>query len=102
LSKHHKSPLDAIWKPFFTVLVVGCGLSITVSDLWFIEHSHQFTQQHKSHDFFWMSSSSTSGNLSFELHGIVPYFVLLFGETSEVFLTVSSQSFLQQPFSCGL
>jgi len=46
-----------------------------------------------------MSYSSTSENLSLELHGIVPYFVLLVCESSEVFLTVASQIFLQQPFS---
>jgi hypothetical protein len=46
-----------------------------------------------------MSSSSTSGNLSLELNGIVPYFVLLVGESLEVFLTVSSPSFYEQPFS---
>jgi len=46
-----------------------------------------------------MSSSSTSGNLSFELNGIVPYFVLLVGESLEVSLTVSSPGFYQQPFS---
>jgi len=40
-----------------------------------------------------MSYSSTSGNLSLELHGIVPYFVLLIGESLEVFFN------LQQPFS---
>jgi len=46
-----------------------------------------------------LSSSSTSGNLSLELNGTVPYFVLLVGESLEIFLSVASQSFLQQPFS---
>jgi hypothetical protein len=48
------------------------------------------TEQHESHD--------SSGNLALELNGIVSYFVLLVGESLEV-LTVSSQSFYQQPFS---
>lgn len=42
--------------------------------------------------FFRMLSSSTSGNLSLELNGIIPYFVLLVGESLEVFELFQAQA----------
>lgn len=73
-----------IWKHFVTVLVFGWGLSIAVSDLRFIEQSAFHTAAWEPW-FFWMSSSSTSRNLSLEFSVIVPHFVLLVGESLEVF-----------------
>lgn len=88
-----------IWKHFLTVLVFGWGLSIAVSDLWFIEHTRHFTQQHESH---YSSGYHSPLNLETFLLNFMGLFQILYFwlvKVQKFFLTVSSPSFYQQPFS---
>lgn len=97
----HKEMVESptIWKHSFTVLVFGWGLSIAVSDLWFIEHSRRFTQQHESH---YSSGYHPPLHLeTFLLNFMGLFHILSFWlvKVQKFFLTVSSPSFYQQPFS---